>query len=109
MTAGRTAGDLVRDVSSLLTLPDVYLRISSLIDDPDTSAADIAKGISQDPAFTLRLLKVANSALYRFPSEVTTVGKAVSIIGTSQVRNLALSMSVAKCFAGLPNDLVSMA
>jgi putative nucleotidyltransferase with HDIG domain len=35
--------------------------------------------------------------------------KAVTIIGTSKLRSLALSMSVAKCFAGLPNDLVSMA
>ncbi|MGE5467591.1 MAG: HDOD domain-containing protein [Ignavibacteria bacterium] len=104
-----SAADLVKDVRGLVTLPDVYVRISRLIEDPQSSATDIAKAIAQDPAFTLRLLKVANSALYRFPSEVGTVGKAVSIIGTSQVRNLALSMSVAKCFAALPNDLVSMA
>jgi HD-like signal output (HDOD) protein len=97
--SAKTASELVKDVGSLVTLPDVYLRISRLIDDPDTSAADIAKGISQDPSFTLRLLKIANSALYRFPSEVTTVTKAVSIIGTSQLRSLALSMSVAKCLS----------
>jgi putative nucleotidyltransferase with HDIG domain len=109
MTAGKAASELVKDVRSLITLPDVYLRISKLIDDPETSAADIARGISQDPSFTLRLLQVANSALYRFPSEVTTVTKAVSIIGTAQLRNLALSLSVAKSFAGLPNELVSMA
>ncbi len=116
MTGGRVpaqaapaAGDLVRDVGSLVTLPDVYLRISRLIDDPHSSAADIARAIGQDPAFTLRLLQVANSALYHFPSEVGTVAKAVSIIGTAQIRHLALSMSVAKCFAALPNDLVSMA
>ncbi|MCX7142872.1 MAG: HDOD domain-containing protein [Proteobacteria bacterium] len=42
------------------------------------------------------------------PSAVDTVAKAVSIIGTAQIRNLALSMSVASSFEGLPNDLVSM-
>ena len=103
-----TASDLVTDINGLVTLPDVYLRISKLLDDPNSGAGDIAKVVGQDPSFALRLLKVANSALYRFPSEVATVGKAVSIIGTSQIRNLALSMSVAKSFAGLPNDLVSM-
>jgi len=107
-TAGTGAGDLVKDIAGLVTLPDVYLRISRLLDDPNSSAAGIAKAVSQDPSFTLRLLRVANSALYRFPSAVGTVGKAVSIIGTSQIRNLALSMSVAKSFAGLPNELVSM-
>ncbi|MBI4984717.1 MAG: HDOD domain-containing protein [Rhodocyclales bacterium] len=103
-----TASDLVKDISGLVTLPDVYLRISQLLDNPNSGAGDIAKAIARDPAFTLRLLKVANSALYRFPSAISTVTKAVSVIGTSQIRNLALSMSVAKSFAGLPNDLVSM-
>ncbi|MCX7174470.1 MAG: HDOD domain-containing protein [Proteobacteria bacterium] len=103
-----TASELVKDIAGLVTLPDVFLRISRLIDDPNSSSSDIAKAVSRDPSFTLRLLKVANSSLYSFSAPVTTVAKAVSIIGTSQIRSLALSMSVAKTFAGLPNALVSM-
>jgi len=103
-----TASELVKDIGGLVTLPDVYLRISRLIDDPKSASADIAKAVSQDPSFTVRLLRVANSSLYSFPSSVTTVAKAVAIIGTSQIRSLALSMSIANSFAGLPNELVSM-
>lgn len=103
-----SASELVQDVGGLITLPDVYLRINRIVDDPDSTTDDIAKAISQDPSFTLRLLKIANSALYSFSSSVNTVSKAVAIIGTSQIRNLALSMSVAKSFEHLPNDLVSM-
>ena len=102
------ASDIVKDIHGLVTLPHVYIHIGRLIDDPNSSSADIAKAVSQDPSFTLRLLRVANSALYRFPSAVDTVAKAVSIIGTSQIRSLALSMSVASSFKGLPNELVSM-
>lgn len=105
---GLVASDLVKDIEGLVTLPDVFLRISRLIDDPNSSASDIAQVISQDPSFTIRLLRLANSSLYNFPAEVTTVAHAVSIIGTSQIRSLALSMSVAKSFSGLPNNLVSM-
>lgn len=104
-----TASDLVQDISGLITLPDIYLRINRQIDNPESSTTDIANAIKQDAAFTARLLKVANSPLYHFPSSIDTVDKAVTIIGTSQVRNLALSMSVASSFAGLPNELVSMA
>lgn len=103
-----TANELVKDVRGLVTLPHVYIQIGRLIDDPKSSSADIAKAVGQDPSFTLRLLQVANSAFYRFPSDVDTVTKAVSIIGTAQIRNLALSMSVASSFEGLPNELVSM-
>lgn len=103
-----TVSDLVKDIDGLVTLPDVFMRISRLIDDPNSSSSDIAQAISQDPSFTIRLLRIANSSMFSFPSSVTTVAKAVAIIGTSQIRSIALSMSVAKSFAGLPNDLVSM-
>ena len=103
-----SASDLVQDVGGLVTLPDVYLRINRLIEDAGSSIADIAEAVSQDPSFTVRLLRVANSALYSFPSSIDTVTRAVTIIGTAQLRNLTLSMSVARSFAGLPNELVSM-
>lgn len=102
------ASELVSEIGGLVTLPDVYLRINRLVEDPNSSSADIARAIGQDPSFTVRLLRVANSALYGFSASVDTVAKAVTIIGTSQIRNLALSMSVARSFAGLPNELVSM-
>ncbi|MBS4096528.1 MAG: HDOD domain-containing protein [Sulfuricella sp.] len=100
--------ELVQGVGALVTLPDVFFRINRLVEDPSSTVTDIAKAVSQDPSFTVRLLRVANSPLYGLSSTVDTVAKAVSIIGTSQIRNLALSTSVASAFEGLPNDLVSM-
>jgi putative nucleotidyltransferase with HDIG domain len=84
------------------------VRINRLLESPDSSIADIANVVNLDPAFTVRLLRVANSSFYGLSSSVDTVSKAVSVIGTSQIRNLALSMDVASSFAGLPNTLVSM-
>ena len=100
--------ELVQGVGDLVTLPDVFIRINQLVENPDSTIADIAQAVSQDPAFTVRLLRVANSTFYGFSSSVDTVSKAVSVIGTSQIRNLALSTAVANSFSGLSNKLVSM-
>jgi putative nucleotidyltransferase with HDIG domain len=100
--------ELVKGVDGLVTLPDVFIRINQLVEDPDSSTTDIARAVSQDPSFTVRMLRVANSPFYGFASTIDTAAKAVAVIGTSQIRNLALSMSVARAFAGLPNNLVSM-
>jgi putative nucleotidyltransferase with HDIG domain len=99
---------LVEGVGGLITLPDVFIRINQLVEDPNSNIADIAKVAGQDPSFTVRLLRVANSSFYGFSTTVDTVSKAVSIIGTSQIRSLALATSVARSFDGLPNTLVSM-
>lgn len=108
MEANADIVKLVQGVGGLVTLPDVFIRINQLVDDPNSNMADIANAVSRDPSFTARLLRVANSPFYGFSSTIDTVSKAVSVIGTSQIRNLALSISVARTFAGLPNDLVSM-
>ena len=100
--------ELVKGVGDLVTLPDVYIRINQLVEDPDSSLDDITKVVKQDPAFTVRLLRVANSPFYGFSSTIETVSRAISLIGTSQVRNLALSTSVSRTFAGLSNELVLM-
>lgn len=100
--------DLVQGAGELITLPDVFIRISRLIENPASTTDDIAQAVSKDPAFTVRLLRVANSSYYGFSSSIDTVAKAVSIIGTSQIRNLALSTSVASSFSGLSNKLVTM-
>lgn len=103
-----TVVELVKGVDGLVTLPDVFVRINQLVENPNSSIDDIAAAVNLDPAFTVRLLRVANSSFYGLSSTVDTVSKAVSIIGTSQIRNLALSTAVANSFAGLPNTLVSM-
>lgn len=100
--------ELVQGVGDLVTLPDVFIRINQMVENPDSTTADIAQAVSQDPAFTVRLLRVANSPYYGFSSAIDTVSKAVSIIGTSQIRNLALSTAIASSFSGFSNKLVSM-
>ncbi|KAF0202690.1 MAG: metal dependent [Gallionellaceae bacterium] len=100
--------ELVQGVGGLVTLPDVFIRINQLVENPNSTISEIAKTIGQDPSFTVRLLRVANSSFYGLSSSIDTVSKAVSVIGTSQIRSLALATSVASSFDGLPNTLVSM-
>ncbi len=99
---------MVKGVGGLVTLPDVFIRINQLVEDPDSTVEDIAKAINADPSFTARLLRVANSTFYSFPATVDTAARAATIIGTSQIRNLALSTSISRSFEKLPNTLVSM-
>ncbi len=100
--------ELVQSVGELVTVPVIFIRINQLLENPDSTSSDIAQAISQDPAFTVHLLRVANSSYYGFSSTIDTVSKAVTIIGSSHILNLALTLSVASSVVGLSNKLVSM-
>lgn len=60
-----------------------------------TKANDIANVILRDPGMTSTLLRVANSAYYNTGgAEITTVSRAVVLLGSQAIRNLSLSVSI---------------
>ncbi len=102
------AVDLIKGSVKLATLPEIFIKINEMVDDPSSSASDIGKFIGQDPALTARLLKIANSPLYGFPSRIDTVSRAITIIGTRGLRDLILATSVIGNFTRMPSDHINI-
>lgn len=100
--------ELVKGVSSLGSLPDIYQRISQVVNNPRSTAKDIGKITSEDPGLTGRLLRLVNSAFFGFPSKIETVSRAVMIVGTDQLRDLSLATSVVEMFDKVPQEIVDM-
>ncbi len=99
--------DMIDDNILLISLPEIALRINKLIDDPASTAQNIADLISQDAALTIRLLKIVNSPFYNFSAQVDTISQAITIIGTRELRDLAMATSIVEKFNSIPEDLVS--
>lgn len=103
-----TPEDLVRDLKDLVTLPEVVLRISRMVNDPDSSASDIAREISKDPALTARVLRIANSPAFGQHGKIATITRAITVLGVRQVRDLTSGITAVRTFDGISNDLVTM-
>jgi len=102
------AAELVRDYRKLVTLPEVALRLNTLLDDPGCGLAEVSQLISQDPALTGRLLGIANSPWYGLSQEVTSIQRAVALLGMQQIRDLVLSTSATRAFQGIPVDVIAV-
>jgi len=103
-----SAEELVSDNLQLISLPEIVTRINDMVDDPNCTAVEIGELISTDAALSARLLKIVNSSFYNFPSNVDTISMAITIIGTRQLRDLALATSVTQKFRKLPDNLISI-
>ena len=103
-----TPEQLVAQVRDLVSLPEVAMRVNSMIDDPNCSAPKIGRVIDQDAGLTARLLRMANSAFYGLAAQVETTARAISVIGSDRLRELVLATSAISTFNRIPNDLVSM-
>lgn len=82
----------------LPTMPEIASKVVRAVDDPDSSIDDIRALIDQDAAIAARILKISNSALYGFPSEIQSLSHAISLLGTMTVRNLVLAASMKETY-----------
>lgn len=103
-----TVEKLLRETPAISSLPGAYTRLNEAVNDPRTSSRDVANVITEDMALAARILRLANSAFYGFPSKIDTVSRAVTLVGTRQLRDLALATSIIEQFEGLSESVVTM-
>ncbi len=94
MTRDQLRARIYSRIDELPTLPTVVIRVLGLVERETSNVSDVTTVISQDPALTAKLLKVANSAYYGFRREVASVNRAVALLGFHMVRSLTVSIGV---------------
>jgi len=95
-----------QDALVLPTLPEVALKVRKAADDSDVNLGQMSDIIGQDPALSLGMIKVANSALLARSVNVETVSQAVTRIGLSQIKSISTAMAVKQVFVS-ENDVVA--
>jgi HD-like signal output (HDOD) protein len=92
--------DAVNQISHIATLPEITLKIIELVENPRSTAQDLNKLISNDPALVARILKVVNSAFYGLPGQIGSINRAIVLLGLNAVKNIVIAASLAKLFRG---------
>ena len=96
-----------QDALVLPTLPEIALRVREAADDPDINLHRMSDIISHDPALSMGMLKVANSAILGRSVKVETVNQAVTRIGLRQIKSIATAMALEQVFVS-KNEIVAM-
>lgn len=86
--------DVLRRANELPPLPQSAARLAGMLFDEDADTSEMVRIIECDPALTLKLLKVANSALGGARHRIGTIREAVVRLGTGIVAGFALGNAV---------------
>lgn len=87
---------LIRKDIRLPTLPAIALKILSAVNNEDSALAELGEIIAMDPALSAKMLRVANSGLYNCGREVSDLKRAMSVLGTTTIKCLALSFVISR-------------
>ncbi|MFA3792949.1 HDOD domain-containing protein [Aliiglaciecola sp. SL4] len=96
--------DYAKKASTSFALPEICLRIREMLDDHQSDGEDIGNLVSLDPSLTSKLLKLANSPLFRFRSQVDNITKAVNILGGEALYNLVMAETAKDAFDSLSSE-----
>jgi putative nucleotidyltransferase with HDIG domain len=100
--------DLFKGDLQLTSPPNIYFELQKTAANPNKSIKDIGFIIEQDPALSIRLLKIVNSAFFGHPAQIASIERAITIIGVQALQNLVLATVVIDKFTSMPGGLLSM-
>lgn len=84
---------LIAFVEQMPAFPKSVQQVVQLTSNINASAKELVRVIECDPVMTVKILKAINSSFYGLPNKITSVQRAVVIIGLNTIKNLALGVA----------------
>jgi len=95
--------ELFKDVKKLPVLPLILLELMDSFSDEDVRVEDIAAKVAKDQSISAKVIRMANSAVYRRGKEVESIEEAVIRLGFNQVRSIVVAATLSNVFPETPS------
>jgi len=84
----------IDQIKSMPAMPNIIVKALNVIKDDRSGVNDLVQLISCDQALTTQVLKIVNSAYYGFAQQITSMSKALPLLGMAQIKNLILAVAM---------------
>lgn len=92
---------ILKQVDAFPSMPGAASKLLVMLDDPNTTAAQIEGVLRYDPGLTANILKLTNSAYFGIPYKISSVRQAIALLGWKKVFKLVMT-SVMRAIADKP-------
>lgn len=101
-------GTVIDQNQDLPSIPMILTKLLRLLTDSSTATKDIARIISLDPALTLKIISLANSAMFGSVSEIVDINHAIMRLGRNEIKNIVMTIYVANLLNQLKPNMVDL-
>lgn len=94
---------VVAGAPDLAAPPELWLQLSQVLEDPNSTASDVAAVVASDPVIAAHVLRLANSAFFGLSRNVTQLRDAVALLGFTTIRAMVLESTAQRAVGiGMP-------
>mgnify|MGYP001771343154 CR=1 FL=1 len=90
--------EVVALTEDLPSMPNITWKAISLLENENVSGEKLNNILSKDTALVTRILRIANSAIFARPREISTINQASMIIGYKTLKGIIYAASVRKMY-----------
>lgn len=102
------AHEFICDLAEKISMPEVYLKIRTLMEKPNAKIGDFEQVVQIDSMLAIRIIRIANSSFFGFNRKVEDLYDAISLIGVIQLHDLLLSSLCMRAFYNIPEQILNV-
>ncbi|RXI37492.1 HDOD domain-containing protein [Clostridium tetani] len=87
---------LIDGIQDMPLIPDRINKILELVEDPDSTVADVELEILKDQSLTTKILRLANSTYYGYARKISTVSGATVLLGFQAIKSIVIASAVSE-------------
>lgn len=91
---------LLAFIQQMPSLSTTATKVLQVCNTPAPAPNDLNRVISLDPVLAGKVLKLINSAYYARRNQITSLTRAIIMLGINTIKNLVLSTAIVKCVTG---------
>jgi putative nucleotidyltransferase with HDIG domain len=89
---------LAARAGDLPALPQVAMKVIEVASDVDSSIRDLEAAVARDQAIASTVLRLSNSAYYGMPGRISTLSRAVLVIGSDKLKSVVYAACTESLF-----------
>ena len=86
---------VLSSLSKVPPFPPIATRLLALLSNESVNVNDVADLVAGDPMLSARLLQYVNSAEFALPGSVSSIGRALALLGMDRTRQVTLTLATA--------------
>lgn len=103
-----TLRTLVGRIRRLPAIPRVYSQLRAVLANDEVTVREVAAVVASDAAIAAKVIQLVNSAFFRLARRISNIEQAVSYLGFSAIRNLALSAELFSSWSGSDGSVLNI-
>ena len=94
---------LIKNLKDVPAMPNVVIKALDIVKDPNSSMSDLGNIVAYDQSLSIKVLNIVNSAYYGFAQQITSISRALTLLGMNKTKNLIITVAMKPMFSSEKN------